>query len=341
MKLKGYFIEIDKALSTINQEEFKTIGLQIPEGLKSEVIEIVEYIEKKTKSTVLICTDPCYGACDIANYELKNLGVDFIIQIGHTKIPEIDNILIPTAFINALSTRNVFSVIKKSIPFLEGNTIGIVTTAQHLHILYTVEEILKEKNFKPVISKGDKRISENGQVLGCNFSAGLRISKKVDSFLFIGSGQFHPVGLLISTKKPVIAADPYTNEVKKKELEVLKDLILRQRYGAIAKSKNAIRFGILIGMKRGQQRLKTAYKIKKTLDSFNKKSLFIVMDNFSQLNLQGFKGIDCFVSTSCPRIAIDDYLKYKLPILTPIELEILFDIRKWEDFTFDQITEIK
>jgi len=165
----------------------------------------------------------------------------------------------------------------------------------------------------------------------------MNIVDKVDSFLFVGSGNFHPVGLLLSSKKPVIAADPYTNTVKKQELDDLKDTILRQRYGAIANSKNAKKFGILVGIKRGQQRVELADEIKEMLDSFNKKSMIIALDNFSPVSLQGFGDFDCFVSTACPRIAIDDYLQYKIPILTPIELEIVLGKRKWEEYVFDQI----
>ena len=46
---------------------------------------------------------------------------------------------------------------------------------------------------------------------------------------------------------------------------------------------------------------------------------------------------DAYVSTACPRIAIDDYLKYTKPILTPIELEIVLGIKEWSDYTMDLI----
>ena len=232
---------------------------------------------------------------------------------------------------------DVTKAVEKSLSFLEGKRIGIVATAQHLHSLDAVKNILQKNNVESIISAGDERISEKGQILGCDFSAGMNIVDEVDCFLFIGSGTFHPLGLLLSSKKPVIAADPYTNTVKKQELDELKDIILRQRYGAIANSKNAKKFGILVGLKRGQQRMDLAHKIKEIINAFNKKSLIIVMDNFLPVSLQGFGDIDCFVSTACPRIAIDDYLQYKIPIITPIELEIVLGKRKWEDYRFDQI----
>lgn len=337
MELSGYSIDVEKAAKVILKNGYKTIALQIPEGLKRNVWKIVEFLEKETRAKIIVIADPCFGACDLVNYELKKLDVDFVIQIGHTSIPNVENFRIPTIFINAVSTKDVSAAIEKSFSFLEGKKIGVVTTAQHLHTLKVVENILKKHNFMPIVSDGDERISEKGQILGCNFTAGTTIAERVDCFLFIGSGNLHPIGLLLSSKKPVIAADPYTNVVKKQELEDLKDTILRQRYGAIANSKNAKRFGVLVGIKRGQQRIKLANEIKELLDSFNKKSLIITLDQFSPISLQGFGDIDCFVSTACPRIAIDDYLQYKIPILTPVELEIVLEKRKWEEYMFDQI----
>jgi len=337
MEILGYYIDLDETTHAIKDKGFKTVALQIPDGLKGSASRIVEFIEKETNCITIILADPCFGACDIANYELKNLGVEFVIQIGHTPIPNLENISIPTTFVNALSSKEIIKSVENSIPFLDGRRIGIVTTAQHLHTLDDVEKILQKHNLEPIISDGDERISYKGQILGCNFSAGMKIVNEVDSFLYIGSGNFHPVGLLLSSKKPVIAADPYTNSVKKQELEEIKDTILRQRYGAIANSQNARKFGILIGIKKGQQRVELAYKIKDILNSANKKSLFLAMENFSPASLSGFRDIDCFVSTSCPRIAIDDYLQYKRPILTFAELEIVLGKRKWEDYIFDQI----
>ena len=142
---------------------------------------------------------------------------------------------------------------------------------------------------------------------------------------------------MLSTKKPVITADPYTKKVKKKEIEELKNSLLRQRYGAIEISKKAKTFGILIGLKIGQQRRELAFNLKKLLEENNRDAFLIAQNIFSYLNLQSIRDIDCFVSTSCPRIAIDDYNQYKKPILTPFELEIVLGLRNWDNYEFDQI----
>jgi 2-(3-amino-3-carboxypropyl)histidine synthase len=337
MEISGYQIDIERAAETIKKQGYTTVALQVPEGLKSRIFPLVEFLENETGATILVSADPCYGACDVVNYELKNMDVECVIHLGHTEIPTVENFWIPTIYVNVVSTLDVSKVVEKAIPSLEGKKIGVVTTAQHLHTLETVANILRKLGLEPLIREGDERISSKGQILGCNFSVGTRSAEHVDSFLFIGSGTFHPVGLSMSTRKPVIAADPYTNMVRKQEIDDMKNNMLRQRYGAIIACRSARRFGILIGLKRGQQRLKLAYELKQMLTSAGKKSLFITMDEFSPVSLQGFADIDCYVSTACPRIAIDDYLQYKKPVITPVELEIVLGRREWEMYVFDEI----
>jgi len=336
MEMSGYLINIEAVTKTIKQKGYSTIAIQIPEGLKRNIFPLVEYLKQETGATILVSADACYGACDVVNYELKNMDVDCVIHLGHTAISDVENFWIPTIFVNAQSTLDVSKVVEKAIPSLVGKKIGLVTTAQHLHTLENVEEILRKHNFETFIAEGDERISTKGQILGCNFSVGTKIAENIDSFLFIGSGTFHPVGLLMSARKPVIAADPYTNAVKKQEIEDMKNNMLRQRYGAIVACRSARRFGILIGLKRGQQRLTLANTLQQMLDSAGKLSLLITLDEFSPMSLQGFD-VDCYVSTACPRIAIDDYLQYKKPIITPVELEIVLGRREWETYVFDEI----
>jgi len=337
LNIDGYKIEIEKTIERINKENLKRILLQIPEGLKPSINKISDYIKEKTEVDVFILADPCYGACDIPIFENSGLKIDMIIQIGHSEISDIYKGDIPIVFVNALSDINVKNDIIMIMEHLKGKKIGLVSTSQHVHILKDVKKILEEEKYQIIIPKGDKRVKYDGQILGCNFSVAKKIDDWVDCFLYIGSGNFHPLGLLLSTKKPVVIYDPYIKQVKTKELEELKEMILRQRYGAIARSKDAKTFGILIGTKTGQQRIKLALELKEKIESKDKKVYLIFLDFFSAENLMGFRDIDCFISTACPRIAIDDYMRYKRPILTAVELDILFGFKKWDDYVFDEI----
>jgi 2-(3-amino-3-carboxypropyl)histidine synthase len=337
VKIHPFDFDFKQAIKTINEKKYKRILLQIPEGLKNHYSKFVELLEKETNANTIISADPCFGACDIVNSDLKHLKIDFAIQFGHTPFPFVKDYQIPTIFINAKTELDVSEVIEKAIPVLVGKKIGLVSTAQHVHLLEKAKKILQNNNFQPVIGKGDTRIEKKGQIIGCNFSSATNISKKIDMFLYIGDGIFHPLGLKLATKKPVIVCNPYTNEVKQNELDDVKDMIQRQRYGAIARSTDAKTFGIIVGTKIGQQRIDLAYEIKKKLDSAKKKSYIFISNNFNPSYLEGFRNIDCFISTACPRIAIDDYMQYNTPIITPIELDIVLGLKKWDDYQFDEI----
>jgi len=301
------------------------------------LFKIIDFLKKETGAEYLICGDPCYGACDLVDIKYKGLGVELLIHIGHTKIPALKDTEIPVLFLNAKADLDINEVLEKAIPSINGKNIGVITTAQHFHVIEDAIKLLKNNGFNPIVSEGDKRIDFAGQILGCNFSSASMIKDKVDMFLFIGSGNFHPLGMILCTNKDVIACDPYSKKVSFRELSEYKDMLLKQRYGAISNSKMAKRFGIIISHKEGQNRIDEAFRIKELIEKKGKKAFLIAVDYLNPQSLETFREIDCFVSTACPRIAIDDYLCYKTPIITPIELEIVLGIRKWEDYQFDEI----
>ena len=340
MKISGYNLDFENIFIEIKKNNYSNILIQIPEGLKTSSKQIIDEFENNIGFKPLINGDPCYGSCDLLCPDfLKSLDIDAVIHIGHTEIPNLKTKKweIPIFYVNSESDKDISTVTLMACEKLIGKNIGIVTTTQHYNIINQVKEILKSKGFKPIIGNGDDRVSFKGQILGCNFSSGVNIVDEIDSYLFIGSGNFHPIGLLISTKKPVIAADPYINKVKTNELIELKDIILRQRYAAITYAKTAKSYGILIGLKPGQQRKKQVERIKNLLHEKNKDYIEIAISVISPMILEGFTSIDCFINTLCPRITIDDYQQYKKTIITPIELEIMLGKRNWDDYIFDQI----
>lgn len=81
-----YDLELDKAVDEIKKEKAKTVLIQLPDGLKPKANEIKEFLAKKVdKNTkILFWAGSCFGACDIPT-QAKNLGVDLIIQFGHSE----------------------------------------------------------------------------------------------------------------------------------------------------------------------------------------------------------------------------------------------------------------
>jgi 2-(3-amino-3-carboxypropyl)histidine synthase len=340
-KVSIYELDTSTIDAELIKEKYSIIYLQLPEGLQQHSMNIKNFFQDQFNVTIILDAHSCYGSCDLPEESLlKRLNANAVVQIGHVPIPSmnIQKNLHPIFFVNAISTIPIETILNESASHLIGKKIGIVTTAQHLHQIDKIKHFLKKNGFIPLLSKGNSRLFSKGQVLGCNFTSATNITEKVDSFLFFGSGWFHPLGLLLATEKPVVCADPYTNQIiDAKTLQGKKQKILKQRYGAIAIAKQAKTIAIIIGLKPGQMRYHYAIKIQKKVLDAGKKCLLLAADTITPTFIDRFPMVDVFVSTACPRIAIDDYTCYKKPILTPLELKIALKEKEWDEYVFDQI----
>ena len=184
-----------------------------------------------------------------------------------------------------------------------------------------------------MIPTGGDRLTFPGQVLGCNYSGD---NDEIGHYLFLGSGDFHPIGLVLHTGKPLALLDPYTGDSSEMSFGRI-ERILRQRFGLIMEIDNAKTFGILIGEKPGQMRRNLAIRMKRVLEKHGRKGYLLALDHVSP-DLIDFYPVDAFVNTACPRIAIDDSVRYDKPLVTPYELEVALGEKKWENgYQFDEI----
>lgn len=327
--MTNYRFNIHQILDKIREKDAKIVGLQFPEGLKVHATELAREIEDETGAMVLISGDPCYGACDLSDNVMDGM-VDLLVHFGHTPLPI--NYKVPTLFVEAHYQLESMGILEDALEFLEGKEkIGLVTTTQHLHLLEDAAHFLEE-NGKEVIMK-DGAGTLKGQVLGCNFSSVQDLP--VDAYLYLGSGNFHPLGIKLSTQKPVVIADPYLNQVR--DIDEFTDRILRIRFARITRAKEAKKFGILISSKEGQCRWELAKDLKKMIYNEGKEAYLIFLNEINPPSLLPYMDLDAFIVTACPRIAIDDSKMYKKPLLTPSELEIVLGRREWVDYQMDEI----
>lgn len=310
--------DVPKILDIIKSRSVKTVGLQFPEGLKRQGPALARAIEEKSGVLVIISGDPCYGACDIDDALLDM--VDVLFHFGHSRISDDDRIV----FMEYYHDVDVERAVSGALPLL-GQKVGVVTTVQHIHKLDDIANALRNAGKEPIISKGDSRITYPGQVLGCNFSA---VPAGVDSILFVGTGNFHTMGMRLAHNVPVVAADPFTGEARLVDV----DKIMKQRYAVMAKAMDARTWGIIVGTKSGQQRLALAKRLKDIAGD----AVLISIKEITPDRLLNFK-VDAYVSTACPRIAIDDAGRFPAPVLTPVEFEMVKGLRNWEDLAFDEI----
>jgi 2-(3-amino-3-carboxypropyl)histidine synthase len=327
-----YDVDLMSAISEIKRLRARVVALQVPEGLKKRAYQFAEDIENKAGAEVVVVAEPCFGACDVPN-SLFDL-VDAVVNVGHSPIPSL-RYSKPVIFVPAKSKVPLTDQLKKSVGMLQ-EPVGLLVISQHLQELDDVIEVLESVGIKVKLGEGDSRISHAGEVLGCNYTAATAIMKDVNSYLLIASGTFHALGVHLATGKKVVVLDPNLEEPR--EIDQALDKILRQRHAVIEKAERARTFGIIIGEKVGQRRLRRARELRKLLRWKKKDAVLLMMDKFDPDKLKSL-GFDAYVSTACPRIAIDDVAMYDRPLLTPQELEIVLGVRKWENYSFDQMTE--
>jgi 2-(3-amino-3-carboxypropyl)histidine synthase len=317
--------EIQRILDEIERRKCRTVVLQLPEGLKKDAVRVAGELEEKGNVKVVVSADPCYGACDLTSFR-----GDLLVHFGHAPISMPDEDVL---FIELSADLDVLPLLEKALPKLK-KSIAITAAIQYVPSLPTVKGFLEQNGMEVHVGEGDSRVAYPGQILGCNFSAPKAVAEDVEQVLYIGEGNFHPLGIAMATGKHVVVVDPEMNEVR--DSAEFKDKILRQRHAVITDLSTASSFGIIVSSKIGQSRFGLASKVKEDLEKNGKKAILFLVDNLNPDHLLGLD-VDAFVSVACPRIAIDDFAIYKKPIITPPEAEIVYGQRKWEDYIFDEI----
>lgn len=326
-----YDLDLDRALRIVKEHGYGLVGLQFPEGLKERAVEVVEAL-RNAGCEAVISADPCYGACDLADEAMVLLGVQGLIHFGHGPIP--GRTTLPVHFIEVRSHADPLPLLAQNLERL-GKKVGLVTTVQHLHTLERVRAFLEGKGIEAHIGEGRGRTRYPGQVLGCYFQAAREVADRVDAFVFIGSGDFHPLGVALATGKRTLALDVLMGEVR--EMGPLVAKVLRQRYLRIGMGRDAETFGIILGGKRGQTRRALAMRLKEELEKRGKRAYLLQLQEITPEALLPFRKLDAFVNTACPRVSIDDGPRYKKPLLTPIELEMAIGKRSLESYEMDEI----
>ncbi|CAI8300007.1 MAG: Uncharacterised protein [Candidatus Poseidoniaceae archaeon] len=367
MDLNRHDFQLEELIERIQKNDNRLVALQVPEGLKMQALEMMDEIESGSGAKVVLAADPCYGACDLVHDKMKMMGVELVAHMGHSQM-NIDSGM-PTQFIDVTydgdpklapvipmlnahldiakkrmaeqstgdlseeeAQERFMDAVGRMTP-LKDTKLGLVGSIQHLHLLPEFHERLEEAGFDVTIPMGGARLTFPGQVLGCNYSGD---DDTIGHYLFLGSGDFHPIGLVLHTGKPLAMLDPYSGDAIEMSFERI-ERILRQRFGLIMSSMDAEKFGILIGEKPGQMRRTLALRMKRLLEKHGKKGYLLALEHVGP-ELIDFYPVDAFVNTACPRIAIDDAVKYAKPLITPFELEVALGEKKWElGYQFDEI----
>lgn len=309
-----YDFELGNIKREIKERDAKIVGLQLPDGLRTVATSIAAEISDTTGVAVIISGNSCYGACDID--EKLEREVDLLFHFGHTcSFPFKPQVV----FIELRSSVDLKPVVEMAVAAIKGDSVGLVTTVQHVHAMKEAKSLLTRRGKAVIIGKSPA-LKYEGQVLGCDFSSAM---VPCDEILFLGSGTFHAAGIALYTGKRVIAADPFSMQINILEAEEQR----KRRYLAIARALDAKSFGVLVSTKSGQSHLSEAVSLQRKALEKGLTAFVIAMDELTELNLHGFK-VDAFVNTACPRLA-DDFGQFK--VLSVKEFEVVLGERGWDD----------
>ena len=309
MDLDRHDFQLEELIERIQKNDNRLVALQVPEGLKMQALEMMDEIESGSGAKVVLAADPCYGACDLVHDKMKMMGVELVAHMGHSQM-NIDSGM-PTQFIDVTydgdpelapvipmlnahldiakkrmaeqatsdlteeeAQERFMDAVGRMTP-LKDTKLGLVGSIQHLHLLPEFHDRLEQAGFDVTIPMGGARLTFPGQVLGCNYSGD---DDTIGHYLFLGSGDFHPIGLVLHTGKPLAMLDPYSGDAIEMSFERI-ERILRQRFGLIMSSMDAEKFGILIGEKPGQMRRTLALRMKRLLEKHGKKGYLLALEH--------------------------------------------------------------
>jgi 2-(3-amino-3-carboxypropyl)histidine synthase len=307
-----------EAVNEIKKRKAKIVLVQVPEGLKAQLVDICTMLERETKAAIIGSINPCYGSCDIATEEAKLVNADIIVHFGHNKILDIPNVVyIPLEYeISEQRFRSMVDELEALFKKQGWLRAAIVGTAQGLKLIGQLEKEFKKRGFKVLV--GRESGLARGQILGCRTHAAKSMEERANAIIYVGDGAFHPIALILTTELPIVIFDPVNKKVRLVS-EQERKLHLKRRWGRIALAMRANTFGIIMSSKLGQFNIPLAMRIKKHIEENGKHAFLFIGNDINERALQGIK-LDCFVITACPRLGVDGIAGIKVPAVTVEEL---------------------
>ncbi|MDE1804450.1 MAG: diphthamide biosynthesis enzyme Dph2 [Candidatus Micrarchaeota archaeon] len=295
--------------------------LQFPEGLKQFAMQHARKYESEGHE-VFISATPNFGACDLAIEEAKAIGAEKLIHFGHAEFARVD---FPVEYIFHTVDASL-DTLPEALPELEKyNTIGLVTTIQHVHQIEEVKAFFEKAGKTVLIGKPYGFAKHNGQILGCDIGSAASLDRKVDCFVYFGGGLFHPLGAVYSTTKPFLAIDPFIR--KQMWLDSYRQEHKKRERAKIMRSIEAKRFGILVSTKNGQTNMNLAKVLKKKTELSGCEAAILIANTFDFDYLNNLMEFDAFVNTACPRLTTDDNERLRKPLLSANNLIELLSLR--------------
>src|SRR5271157_5912887 len=143
-------IREDQISKIIAEQKPRKIGIQAPDGLLNTVLGLAEMIEEKHGVETMILFDPSYGTCDLMNFDARRLGLDLILNLGHSV--GVDKIGKYTYLVDVEYGVDFGPVLDLALEQFKGkfSKIGVVTISNHRSQLDAAVSYLSDKGMSAV-----------------------------------------------------------------------------------------------------------------------------------------------------------------------------------------------
>lgn len=316
--------ETDYLIDELKKIKPKKVLVQLPEGVKQNAFEIAKIFNDLNIETVF-SGETCWGACSVGLEEAQATGADLIVHFGHAEFIKVD---FPILYVEVKDELDLKPWLKKSLKDLKDlKKIGLSYSIQHRHDLEKVIDFYKKNGKEIILSTKKGNVAYEGHIVGCQYSGLKEIEDEVEAFVILGNN-FHSMGAAMSVDKPVFLIDVYNDKIT--NMQGVRNKILKQRLISIEKLKNSKNVAVIVESKIGQKFGVSDLIIKK-LKAKGKNVILLTMNELTPDKLMNFYNVDCFIELACPRIAIDDFAKYKQPIVTFKEALVALGEKSWDD----------
>lgn len=316
----GDSYSVDEALEIVEEEGWEKVGVQGPDGIKPEMMEVADRL-KEIGVEPVIAAESTFGGCDLADHQVEELGAEALIHMGHSPFflgtREVEGDNIEVLHVPYRYDRDFVPILEEwADDVIAEQKIGVVTTTQHIHQLDDIVEWFNDNGWDAVKGKKGSRAKTDGQVLGCDAGAALSVKDECDAFVYIGSGRFHPEEIAKYGKTYVV--DPVQHNVHELEDALTQDEYLRQQYARVMNHIDDEKWGVVTTIKEQNPR-PVADWVQNKLEEHGYDVYIFVGDTIHESHFMGF-GIDIFVNTACPRM-VNDFDEFTL--VNPDGLKVL------------------
>ncbi|MGC9105225.1 MAG: diphthamide biosynthesis enzyme Dph2 [Thermoprotei archaeon] len=321
----SYDFDLTKVFHELERRNPKRVLLQFPEGLRHYSVKVLDELRGHFPDVeFLVSAEPSWGACDLADDEAQLVKADVIVHFGHTPYPWYSH-KIPTVYVPVFSkldlSDEVLLELARELTAIGAKRVNVSAVLQHVHLVPKVKEFLRAKGFEAFSGFARPPFMLEGQVLGCDYYA---VRDDAEAYVNVSGGLFHSLGVALTTMKPTFKLDPYEGRVVDVTREAYR--VLKVRMAKVFEARDKGVWGIIQGMKLGQNRPTLVELLRRGLEKKGKRVYVFTNRVTTKDALRNLPPeIEVFVVTSCPRVPTDDLYDFEKPVLTPGEAKMIIN----------------